>query len=1062
MEKIDIDGVRFKVEADLSKLEADLKRGEKTSKDAGEKMGKAAGTGFGDVFGAIAGAAMLNGVKGFFSSAASEFNKLEMAMNRVASTSKAFGQNIEANKKSVQELADKGFLSLTESANAFSDSVSLGLDPTKAKKFVEALSDIAAVERTMGTLNEAVSSGIGGLRSGSAERVENIGISVKKLSQEYQINTQKIGAQAAIEKFYQGVQKESLKYQGEALKTVETLAGAQVKYNNAVDKASAAIGKGLEPTLKSLYSIGQNIAEAFAKWFDGLDSKTKTLVLMAPAIGAVTMAIGSAIPVLKALSMSNPFGWVALAITGLIALTAALNEVATVNVTKIVKSYKDTALALKEQGDRAKELEAINKRTASQEKELIDIKEKLRARAKALGVDYDQLAKSAGSAAAATAILTSKEREREANKLRVELKSVMDDREALERRVKIVSDTFGNTNGLEIGLAMRGMSVEGIRGLQAKRQAELVQGIADIYQPDATGNAPAVAALANSGAKEARFLESAEKLKEIEKNLVFTIGKAKGDKTIDQDERKRRIDAAIEDAQIQVNAELGARRQAYAEFIEDKYMADTEALKKSTADAIRASNELLEANLKQAKGDEWAIAALKEENEERLQGIKEANARKQAALTLQSFTDTANAANAVTSGLSSALKSGSIGGSAGGAGGIFSGLATGLGDQYKSLGVFGQGISAIGGAVGALSDLFGKSDADRAREADQQKRRDDEAKALLELQANYQKSMLALQEAAAKLPFENLTRQLRLIDIESQKQTLAGGNAEAISKQRLAGRLSAMQGVLSSQAGSIGGGQLFGEVGATPDELINFLSNSAALRNQLGPLFGIGQSGGDYSAGKAALIEQSLQGLGYSGSYDDRIGAARQSLGLGLPSDSYDTSGVTSKDKLAFAAYLEAVNPTNNILEQLLSEFSTDTGIAENLLSVIEQTQQTQQEIAGHTKKTSENTAKLVETPTRSSSIIDISRGFTRSLGSVLSPTMSNTGLPEPVRAAVLATEIQKSLQERSLDRLEDLVRIQRDSRELLAIIGKALSGNTSATTDWRIQLEDLYRRAIG
>jgi hypothetical protein len=105
------------------------------------------------------------------------------------------------------------------------------------------------------------------------------------------------------------------------------------------------------------------------------------------------------------------------------------------------------------------------------------------------------------------------------------------------------------------------------------------------------------------------------------------------------------------------------------------------------------------------------------------------------------------------------------------------------------------------------------------------------------------------------------------------------------------------------------------------------------------------------------------------------------------------------------------------------------------------------------------NTTKLVETPNRSSSIIDISRGYTRSLGQVLNPGITNTGLPSSIKAAVLATDIQKSIQERSLDKLQNIETIQRDSRELLAIIAKGV--NSTASGSLLAELESLYRRSI-
>ena len=140
------------------------------------------------------------------------------------------------------------------------------------------------------------------------------------------------------------------------------------------------------------------------------------------------------------------------------------------------------------------------------------------------------------------------------------------------------------------------------------------------------------------------------------------------------------------------------------------------------------------------------------------------------------------------------------------------------------------------------------------------------------------------------------------------------------------------------------------------------------------------------------------------------------------------------------------------------SEITRDTTTAENLLSVIEQQLQTQQEIQKNTKVTAD---RLSETPGRNSSIIDISRGFSRSLGAIVNPQLTNTGLPQSIAAAVLATDIQKSIQERTVKGIEDLVTIQRDSRELLSIIGKTLAGTNTANSALLVQLEDLYRRSM-
>lgn len=292
-----VDELILKLQADLGDIKKSLKQVEadaaKAGKDAGAKMGKEAGTSFGDVFNAIAGAAVLNTVKGFFSKAAAEFNKMEAAMMRVDSIAKGFGRSVEVAKKQVNELADKGFLNLNQAASSYADAIALGFDEKQARKFIDSLSDIAAYQNTIGSGSEALVSGLSGLLSNSAEKVENIGVPIKVLNQEYQKNIATMGKAAALQKFYAGTLKESEKFQGDAARSVDTLAGAQNKYNAAVDKAQVAIGKGLEPTLKGLYAIGQKIAEAFAGWFGSLDGTTKTLVLAVPAVGAFVMALGA-------------------------------------------------------------------------------------------------------------------------------------------------------------------------------------------------------------------------------------------------------------------------------------------------------------------------------------------------------------------------------------------------------------------------------------------------------------------------------------------------------------------------------------------------------------------------------------------------------------------------------------------------------------------------------------------------------------------------------------------------------------------------------------------------
>lgn len=1092
-----VDELILKLKADISDVEKRLKEVEgkasAAGKNAGAEMGKTMGTSFGDVFSAIAGAAVLNTVKNFYSRAAAEFNKFEAAFLRVDSIAKGFGRSVDVARKNVDELAQKGFLNLNQAASSYADAIALGFDEKQARKFIDALSDVSAFQNTIGDGAAAVQSGLSGLLSNSAEKVENIGVPIKVLNMAYNENIKTMGKAAALQKFYAGVLKESEKFSGDAARAVDTLAGAQNKANAATDKAMVAIGKGLEPVLKRFYNILEDLASGFAKWFGSLDATTKSLVLMAPAVGGLVVAFGTLLPILKAISISNPFGWVALAISGLLALSAVLNEIATVNGPKVVSTYKESAAALKELGARADELAKINKRTASQEKELAESKDALKKKAKELGVDYDNLAKSAKGAGDMAERLTNIQREQAAQILQTERRKVA---AGLETSRKMTSKFREQVGG---DAALSATNINAMEMIAEKRIKELDAQTAELYAFDAS-KAPAAAGSAGGKAVEQRFLEASNKIAEIEKNRIQTIAIAKRVK--DDEERKRQIDAANEDAKLQVEAEFTARRQAYAEFIEDKYMADTEALKRQTDYAIRESNEILEAGIKKAKGDEWEIFALKEDHEERLQKIRETNARKYDEIVAQSFARSAQAAQATTSGLSQLASARDVGSSTAGIGSTISG-ASGFSDKFKSLAPIGLGVAAIGGVVGLLSGLFGKSDDERRREAENAKsvleRQHNEQMLVLEQQAQYQKSMLALQEAAAKVPFENLQRDVRLLEIKYQQDILSGTPEETAKLNLLNSKLNALSGVVASESGRISEGALFSGTGITPDDLIAFLNErkrqEAPVASALGAFQGAANLGASSQYGWQSF--GSPEGVAFLDNYFRNALSTIKAQESNLPTEVYseitkritDALGlldVGSTRSQGFGGYLAGRLSTvldSTIASNFSSEITRDTGTAENLLSVLSDQLNVQNEIKNASKKTADNTAKALELrPDRERSFIDVGQGFIQSLGQrITSPSAigiarsvsQNLTIPTELGAANVITGRARTLQERMADALETQIRqgatandILRDIRaaavELLAVMdGNPGTGSSMTMNDFVSLQSEANRRRV-
>lgn len=816
-------------------------------------------------------------------------------------------------------------------------------------------------------------------------------------------------------------------------------------FKSAVDEA--------EKAEKASGKVGKGAADSFKKAEADID---EAIVNIKKTIGGPLLSL-----------VRTLYDAVATVLGG---ITKIVNKIADAFTTKdaeqIAAAYQKQRNELRALGSEMDRLSSINKRTAEEELQLAKLKETLADRAQKLGINYAELTQKTKSYKEQLQEVERIERAQakaEVGRLGASLQGGLgyleqrrDELKADMARARSRGDRQSiieiNKEILELGPRIE---------RQKRTIDETIKRFKDMDAPlkeEAKAEAPGAPVSGGQSAQEARFLDSRLRLVTIEENRAYTIKKAIRE-TNEGKERERRIAMANEEARQAVEYELGSLRAGYAQFIEETHMAKLEAIKSEADNARRMSYNLLEAELKQAGTNEEKLQKAKESNAKRIGDIKEAQARKEANLTLESYVKTLQAANATTTGLANIANAKNAGGAIGGAGGLLSG-ASGFSDKLKGLGIVGTGISAIGGIISTVTDLFGKSEAERQREAEEQKRRDEAALKIFELQASYQRQQLELAQANAKLPFENLTRQLRLIDIEAGKQRLSGVDEATVNSTRLSARSSAIQGVLSSQANTIGGGQLFGGQGSSAEALTGFLSERAAQSVSVAHFMSLVQAmaaGGDMSV----MNEYARQAQTFKGRIPDQLFSVIEPFLASIATynslrNSGASIGETSGASINVAG---AATRAFNLAQGINSEISSDTGIAENLLSVIEQDQQTQLEIAQNTKKTAENTTKLVETPQRQSSIIDISRGYTRSLGQVLNPGITNTALPASVKAAVLATDIQKSIQERSLDKLQNIETIQRDSRELLAIIAKGV--NSTASGSLLAELESLYRRSI-
>jgi len=1029
-----VDELILKLQADLGDIKKSLAQVEAQGKETGKKTGQ----GFADAFNAIVGGALAAKVTGFLRSSVTEFNKLEKTLLGLQATAKLTGNSFEALKKSVQTLSSDGVLSIDQASTSMKTLIAQGIQADKAFQLLDAAKKVSSFNNIVGDAGQGVADFVKFLQTGSAELAENMDPSIVKVVKSLGGYAKVSSDATAKQKLINAVIEKGGKLAGDYEKFLNSGAQAQVRFDGATLALSQTLGQKLQPAFTAIINGLTKVVTFFTDLIGSMDSLTAAVLAFSTTgfLAIASFAKGAAL-------LPGVFGSIGASITaalGPIGLFVAGISAAVIIVGKLRREWgtSQTRDMLNERDALIQQIGALQN-VAGKTKELNDAKAKLLELNKQITTNYAQYLKYL-----------------DAENLSIEKKiGLIDVLEKAEKRLTFDKD-IRERSADELRAKAKELDAEIVRGntLLAKGQIsrarydeELGKVVAEraiIGAALETKAGPAAMSSAASGGgklNQVRFIEAQERLKEIEKARRDTERAARNDSSISNEERRRRIDAAKENAKILAETEIGQLRQVYAEFIEDKYQADLEGLKRQENEAIASVRRQVEAG----KLD-------KEKAEKQIQKIREKGIQKEAALAAKSMAETLQAANATASGLAQ-IRSGNVGGGIGAALQGISGF-----DKENSIlqtaGFVGQGLSAIVGIGNAVSGLFGKSEEELQRIATEQKLRDEEALKILELQANYQKNMLALQEAAAKLPFEDLQRQMRLADIEAQQRKLSGEDAAVVDADTTRTKLALAQGTLTSQSGKIGEGIVFGGTGSTPDELIAFLSQRAAQSAAIGQFLQLLDVVGSNTLSPAQYAEVNAQLRSYKGKIPDELYNAARGTVINFDG----TTSLQDENSLGYGGsrteYADGIAITTikgsaekiNAARRVASEISADTGIAENLLSVIEQSNALQLEIAANTKKTAENTSQLLR-PDRQRSFIDVGQGFISSLGQRISPSavgiarsLSQQGLslPSEIGLASTTSTLAKTLQERMAEAMEMQVRNGARANDLLSGILRA------------------------
>ncbi|ETT41433.1 SPBc2 prophage-derived transglycosylase [Paenibacillus sp. FSL R7-269] len=277
----------------IRELEGDTRRGADGFRDMGSAIaGLAAGAGLSKLVNE-----MMRAVE-----AATKLHSAFAGLNAVA---KGFGVQTKDAQAAVEELSSRGFLSLTESAQAFKTALSTGLSLEEAKNLINSLADSAAYGRqSFYTMGGAVQASLDGIKNGNSVLADAVGVTknLSVMQKEYAATigttvgklTDAQKTQAALNGFI----REGIYYVGNADQAMQGIIGSQARFTQATNSATVAMGEAFTPVVqKALDTLTPLIIEladftsANAELVSGLATGTAGVLAFIVALTSVSAAL---------------------------------------------------------------------------------------------------------------------------------------------------------------------------------------------------------------------------------------------------------------------------------------------------------------------------------------------------------------------------------------------------------------------------------------------------------------------------------------------------------------------------------------------------------------------------------------------------------------------------------------------------------------------------------------------------------------------------------------------------------------------------------------------------
>ncbi|WP_379161378.1 hypothetical protein [Paenibacillus sp. sgz5001063] len=291
--------------------------------------------GFRDMGGAIAGLAAGAGLSKLVNEmqrAVNEATKLHSAFAGLAAVAKGFGVQTKDANAAVQDLASRGFLTLTEAAQAYKTALSTGLSLDESTKLINSLADSAAYGRqSFYTMGGAIQASLDGIKNGNSVLSDAVGVTknLSTMQKEYaaSIGTTvgKLTDAEKIQAAYNGFISEGSLFVGNADEAMQGFTGTQARFTQATNEASVAFGQAFTPLFQTVLETLTPTIIALADFVT--ENKAMVSAVAATAVGVLGLVtvLATVPPALKLIAAgfkavelsAGPVGWLILAVGAL-------------------------------------------------------------------------------------------------------------------------------------------------------------------------------------------------------------------------------------------------------------------------------------------------------------------------------------------------------------------------------------------------------------------------------------------------------------------------------------------------------------------------------------------------------------------------------------------------------------------------------------------------------------------------------------------------------------------------------------------------------------------------